>query len=133
MAHQNVINAVQARIGATFNGAAVYGMNEEGEVPADGSAFIQIQYPASNQERLGLSDRQYREEGGILFSVNVERGAGQNAGVLLASQVANLFRDQTFDGVHTLVPDSAFFDDSNDVGKYFRLIVVAPYWYQYAG
>jgi hypothetical protein len=133
MAHPDVIEAVKDRIGSPFNGAAVLGMNEVGEVPADGSAFIQIQYPASNSERLAVGDRQYREEGGVRFVINVERGAGQDTGILLASQIADLFRDATFDGVHCLVPVSPFMDDSSDSGKYFTLALVVPYWFQFTG
>jgi hypothetical protein len=82
---------------------------------------------------LAVGDRQYREEGGVRFVINVERGAGQDTGILLASQIADLFRDATFDGVHCLVPVSPFMDDSSDSGKYFTLALVVPYWFQFTG
>lgn len=134
MAHPDVVEAIKARIGTPFNGADVIGMNLEGEVPAMGGAFIQIQYPVgTGPRRLGIGDRKYIEEGAARFVVNVERGAGQDIGIELAHQVSGLFRDQTFDGVHCLVPTEPFMDDASDQGKYFTISVVVPYWFQFTG
>lgn len=134
MAHPDVVAAFKARIGASFGGAEVIGMNQVGEVPAMGGAFIQLQFPVSESpRRIGLGDRKYLEDSVARFVVNVESGSGQDAGILLAHQIADLYRDTTFDGVTTRVPTEPFTDNESDQGKYFTISVVVPYRYEFAG
>ena len=132
MARLAVVNAVKARLGATWNGLPVIAPNDAmSETPADGSAFIALEFPVSNTERLPVNQRRYQEEGGFRIVINGERGAGVDDILTLADQVAALFCDQSFDGVRTQAPTSPRIDDGNDEGNYFRVVVAVPYTFQF--
>lgn len=129
MAHPNVVAAVQGRLGTSFNGVTVIEMNYQGETPSGGEPFIMVQFPVSNTERVGVSDRSYREEGGFRLVINTSRGVGLAECQALAAALADHFRDQEFNGVKCRTPSSPFFDDSNDNGSYFTATMVVPYDY----
>ena len=141
MASKPVVDAVEARIGATWSDGAgnslpVFGVNQQGTPPADGSSYIVIQYPVSNadQSTIGaLGANVFREEGAFRIVVNAMRGAGTAQGLGWADQLAALFRGKEFGGVVTLAPSPPAIDDSNDLGSYFALSVVVPYNYDLLG
>jgi hypothetical protein len=54
MASKAVEDAVDAYLAANWTHAGVcpiFVENEQGEIPADGSAFLKLQYPVANVER----------------------------------------------------------------------------------
>lgn len=130
MASRTVEDAVDAYLAANWTHIAdcpIYVENEQGEIPADGSAFLKLQYPVANVSRFVVSDRGYLEEGGFRILIHVQRGAGTDTIRQYGSELAAMFRDQTFDGVECLVPTEPFTDDQNDEGLYFVGSVVVPY------
>jgi hypothetical protein len=134
MAHKDVVDAVHARVGTAWSGLPVLRLNDNSvQRPSDGSAFIQVQFPASRTERLPINERLYREVGGFRFVISGKSGNGLSDVLTWAEGLAALFRDQEFDGVRCQVPGSPFLDDSNDDGLYFVCSLVVPYEFQFRG
>lgn len=132
MASKAVVDAVSARLAANWTATPVIPLNEQGEVPVDGSAFLTVQYPIAQETHVGMSSigfRTFREEGAMRFVLSVPRGAGVTQALTWAEQIRNLFRAAQFGGVSCLAPAPAFFDDSNDRGAYFVLSIVLEYYY----
>lgn len=133
MAQKAVVDAVAARLAASWTRCPVYGVNEgRGETPADGSPFLVPQFPVASVERLPVSQRFYRETGGIRFVLHTQAGAGTEPALTWAGELAALFRDQTFAGVITQAPSSPFIDNSNDRAGYFVTTIVVPYTFNFS-
>jgi hypothetical protein len=132
MAKKQVIDAVEARLGAVWDGLPVFGANAEGEPPSDGTPFLMVQYPVSETRRLPVTTFAYWEEGGIRIVLNEARGVGLAKTTERCEALAELFRDQTFDGVVCRVPSSPFIDDDNEDGNYFQTSIVVPYTYAFS-
>ncbi|QDM32094.1 hypothetical protein FNL55_12680 [Tardiphaga sp. vice352] len=133
MAKKQVIDAVEARLGAIWDGLPVFGPNSEGEPPSDGTPFLMVQYPISNARRVTVNARIYREEGGFRIVLNEARGFGLEKTTQRCEALANLFSDQSFDGVVCQVPSSPFIDDDNEDGNYFQTSIVVPYTFNFTG
>lgn len=133
MARKAVVDAVEARLAALWTACPVIGMNTDvGEPPADASDFLAVQYPVASEERLTVNQGLYRETGGIRFVLYTQRGFGTAAALTRSEALAALFRDQTFGGIITQVPSSAFLDDSNDNANYLVTSFVVPFTHSYA-
>lgn len=133
MARQAVVNAVEARLGTSWTLLPVVGMVRKAERFDESASFLSVQYPVANTTRIGVGERLYREEGGIRLVLQMNRGEDPARMMQWADQLADLFRDQTFDGVRCLQPTSPFIDDSNDEGNFYSLSIVVPYTFEYRG
>jgi hypothetical protein len=144
MASSDVMAAVDARIAtywavtdpATSAAVPYYGLNEEGETPASGGAFLAVQYPVANAEQKSIGSpgaQVFREEGGIRFVLSIPRGQGTSWWMQQLEALLAHFRAQKFSGVNTWAPTSPVLDDSNDQGAYWRLTAVAPYYFDTLG
>jgi hypothetical protein len=133
MPRKAVVDAVEARLGATWSGLPVWGANNQGEPPGDGSEFVMVQYPVAETRRMSLGTRRYREEGAIRFVIHAQRGFGAGRALTLADDIAELFRDVTFDGVETRRPSSMPIGNDNDRGNYFVASVTVPYAFDFTG
>lgn len=128
MASLAVYTAVKERLGSSWNELAVrYPNDGQGETPADGSAYIAVQFPVANTDRMAVNQRLYREEGGIRLVVHAERGDGLDQVLGWTGALAALFSDQAFGGIKTQAAGSPFIDDDNELGNYFKAAVVIPY------
>jgi hypothetical protein len=132
MAKKHVIDAVDARLGAIWDGLPVFGPNAEGETPSDGTPFLMVQYPASDTRRVTVNSRVYREEGGFRIVLNEARGFGLAKTTERCEALATLFRDVSFGGVVCQVPSSPFIDDDNEDGNYFQVSIVVPYTFNFS-
>lgn len=130
MASKAVVDAVEARIGATWSGIPVRGLNLGSDTPDDASAFIVVEYPVASAEQMTLG-RVYREEGAFRIVINAERGQGTSQALTWADQLATLFRSQDFGGVKTWVPSPPTLDESNDRGSYFQISFSVPFTYDF--
>ena len=136
MASKAVVDAVEARLGPSWTAAdgsvlPVFGINTSGDTPSDGTPFIATQYPVANGEQITIGTpgtQVWREEGAIRFVLNIARGAGVAQGLQWADELATLFRGKQFGGVSTWAPTSPVLDNSNDVGNYWTLSFVCPYY-----
>lgn len=132
MASKVVEDAVDAYLAAHWSSCPIFTDNQQGSVPDDGSAFVIVQFPVANVDRMSPSSRLYREEGGFRIVINVERGAGTSKIRDYGSQLAAIFRDVTISNVvNCLVPTEVFTDDQSDKGLYFTGTVVVPYNYTF--
>lgn len=132
MASKAVMDAVSARLTADWTNCPVDDPNTVGGTPADGSAFLTVQYPVANEEHIGLGSigaRTYREEGGIRFVLSVPRGAGLSLAMTWADQLRSMFRAAQFGGVTCQAAAPPALDDSNDNGNYFLLRMVVLYYF----
>lgn len=132
MASKLVVDAVEARLTANWTNCPVRGANASGDVPADGSAFLTVQYPVANEEHITLGpvgQRTFRETGGIRFVLSLPAGQGTSFGLGWADQLRALFRAQQFGGVSCLAASPAFIADANEDGVYFKLSVVVDYYF----
>jgi hypothetical protein len=142
MASKAVVDAVESRLGATWTVVStidatstdipVIGVNTLGTPPADGSSFIEVQYPVANEIHVGMAavgNRTFRESGAFRLILSIPRGQGIAQGLDWADQLRVLFRAKQFSGVSCLAPNPAFIDNSNDTGNYFVLSIVVPYYF----
>jgi hypothetical protein len=134
MASVAVMAAVEARVATYWSGAYV-SLNVTGDAPADGTAFLTIQFPLANAEQISVGApgaNIYREEGGIRFVYAIPRGQGVTYHQGLLEALLAYFRGAKFSSggvnVKTWAPTSPVFDDSNDNGKYWLLTAAVPYY-----
>lgn len=125
MAHKEVEIAVEARLRAG-SALPVFVENVVAEPPADGSAFLILQFPFASVERWPVNQRVYRETGGFRLVLHVPSGTGTDTIRDLGEQLAALFCDQTFGGVRCRVPGAPFVDDSPE-GALIWASIVCPY------
>lgn len=136
MADKSVIDAVNARLASLWTSCPVRGLNLEGDTPADGSAFLAVEYPIASSSQISIGSpgsNVYREIGAIRFVINVQRGDGLDGGSQMAKDLAALFRGKQFSGVNTWAPSSPVLDDRNDIGNYWKLTFAVPYYFDLIG
>lgn len=136
MAKIEVVQAVEQRLEALWTHTPVFDENVQGSTPADGSAFLQVQFPYSTTERITFGApgaNVYREEGAFRLLVQVERGTGGNQGRTWAAALEAMFLGKHFGGVETFAPQTASSDDSNEDGQFWTLSVAVPYRYDFLG
>lgn len=135
MAQSAVVAAFRARLAAEWSLCAVQGdVNIGGEVPQ--TPFLEVQFPVSTaaQKSVGAPGANiWREEGGCLLTLHVERNSGADAWLPWVDQLASLFRGKRFDGVQTYAPNSAIYNDENENGQTFKLRVAVPYKFDLIG
>lgn len=136
MASSAVIAAIETRVATYWTATPYYGLNTMGDPPADGSAFLTIQYPVANASQISVGSpgaEVFREEGGVRFVLSIPRGAGVAYWQGLLEALLQHFRAAKFSGVNTWAPTSPVFDNSNDNGNYWLLSAVAPYYFDALG
>lgn len=140
MIMKNAIDAIVSRLkdGWTHGSECPINddLNDGSDAPADGSAFVSMDYPVSNaaQKSIGApGENVFREEGVARVLIHVPAGSGIATPLQWADEVVALFRAKTFDGVQTFAPNVATMDASNDVGSYFVVAVAIPYQFDTLG
>lgn len=133
MAHKLAEEAVEARLRAAWLHCDVFTENMESIVPADGSPFLMLQFPASSSRRVATGQRHYWEDGAFRIVMAVEANSGVTRIREWGEELRSLFLDQKFSGVVTKVPSDPFTDDRSDRGPYFIGAMVVPFTYQFTG
>jgi hypothetical protein len=138
MASMLVMNAVEAQLAANWpNAPAIILPNKASLVPADGSAFLTLEYPIANEEQISVGSpgaNVFRETGAFRLTLSVPIGAGRidkNTGQDVVGWMDALraaFRGQTFSGVKTWAPSSVATNDKSDDGAYYELSFAVPYY-----
>lgn len=135
MAHSQVVAAFRARLASEWNNCPVQGdVNIGAGVPE--TPFIEVQFPVSTstQKSVGAPGANFwREEGGCLLTLHVERQSGADAWLPWVDDLASIFRGKSFDGVQTYAPTSAIYSDENEDGQTFKLRVAIPYDFDLIG
>jgi len=137
MASIAVINAVAARLAAEWHACPVVDSDRPDTPPPDGSAFLAVEYPlpgSGRQMSIGApGNNVWRETGGIRFLISVPQQDGKIPGIVLADQLAALFRGRNFDGVQTDAPGPPVVDRSRTSGNYIVVAFVVPYQFDLIG
>jgi hypothetical protein len=136
MAAKAVVDAVEARLGATWTSTdgsviPVFGINTGGETPSDGSPFLRVQYPAADENQITVGTpgtHVFREDGRIELVLSIARGLGVAQGMAWADELRTLFRGRKFSGINTWGVTSPVLDSSNDAGNYWTLTFGASYY-----
>lgn len=131
MASGAVHAAVMARL-ASFTTAPVYEPNTRAEAPADGSAFVLLQYPVADETPISVGapgQNVYREEGAIRFAVHVPRDAGLTLANSLCGELRALFRNARFGGVQCFNATPPILNDDNDDGAWCVVSCSVAYEY----
>lgn len=131
MPSKAVVDAITTYLNEAWTATSIIDPDSVNETPADGSAFIAVQFPVARNSRPVIDRAFYREEGGFRIVINAERGAGAGQALTWADQLAALFRDKKFGGVSCQVPSSPFIDDRNESGMYFKAAIVVPYTFNF--
>lgn len=135
MAHSQIVAAFRARLADNWTNCPVLtDTNVTDDLPS--MPFLQLMFPVSNawQASVGApSNNVWREEGGALLILNVERNSGADAWLPWIDELAQLFRGKNFDGVQTYAPTSAYYDDDNEEGQAFQLRLAVPFDFDLVG
>lgn len=132
MASLAVQEKVEALIGNPWNGITVITPNTSGEVPADASRFLTIQYPLSDSEQVGLAsvgNRNYREEGVIRLVLSVKKGEGNREALTLCETLRTLFRGYASGDFRCWEASPPVENNDNEDGNYYVLSVAIPYYF----
>jgi hypothetical protein len=128
MAKKAVTEAVAARLAANWTTTAILQLNVDMEPPADGSPWVRLQFPVSNDIQTVLG-RGYRATGAFRIVVATGIAEGISDSMTYCEQIATIFRNQRFDGVECLTPTIG---EGIDDGNYFIATVIVPFRYEYA-
>jgi hypothetical protein len=128
MAKKAITDAAAARLAANWNTTPILKLNEDMGTPADGSPWIRLQFPVSNDIQTVLG-RGYRATGAFRIVVATGIGEGISDSMNWCEQIATIFRNQKFDGVECLTPTIG---EGIDDGNYFIATVIVPFRYEYA-
>ncbi|MFC3693125.1 DUF4128 domain-containing protein [Chenggangzhangella methanolivorans] len=129
-----VAEAIETRLAAI--GLPVVGQNVQDGAPADGSAFLLVQYPVTNAEPISVGapgENLYRDEGGARVVISVPSGSGRDQALDWSDEIIALFRGHTDGHLEFLAPAGGPIDDRNDNGAYFQLTVALPYRFDQFG
>lgn len=131
MARKAVIDAVMAHLSANFDALPIREQNSDADAPFGGESFVTVQFPVARNSRMTHS-RTFREWGGIRIVIVVPRGSGVSHAVVLAEEIATLFREVSIGpGLHMRTPESPILDDDNEDGAYYGVAVSIPYDFFY--
>jgi hypothetical protein len=129
MAKKAVTDAVVAKLAAEFTLGTVLDRNIDLQTPDDGSAFVRVEFPVSQNSQAALHTR-YRETGAFRVVVATEIGAGITKSQTWCEAIEAIFRNQKFSDVYCMAPSIR---DGIDEGVYFVAAVIVPYRYEYSG
>lgn len=135
MASKEVVDAVKNRLSGWTDLPVVH-PNETDEPPIDGSPYVRVEYPVSRSEQASIGSpgsNFYREEGAFRLVIYSARGIDVDAALVIAGDLAALFRGKFFDGVHTFAPSPPATNDGSENGNYYVLAVAVPYQFDILG
>jgi len=136
MASAAVVTAVETRLAANWATCPIRTINEDATPPADGGAFLVVQYPVANEEQMSIGSpgaNVWREEGAFRIVIHGERGQGKDTYLGWADTLRALFRGKTFDGVQCFEASPATEDQTNEDGNYYKLSFAVAYDYDLIG
>lgn len=126
-----VYNAFRSRLAANLPaGLKIIEVNGEAETPADGSSFVTLQFPVTNERNASVGapgNNRWRVEGVARIVISVPRGRGLGQMLTYADALAAAFRGKTFSDIETYEVDGPIFDDGSDDGNYFVASLVIVY------
>lgn len=134
MAATAVYEAVKVRQMAGWTTLPVDYPNETFTPPADGAAFVQVDFPVADSEQISIGApgaNVFRDIGAIRFIVNVPKGSGLALAMRYAGEIADLFRGKDFSGVLTFAPTPPVYLGVD--GVYAAVSTSIPYQFDHQG
>lgn len=135
-----VMSAIGGLIAANWTHTPIIEPNMAGNLPADGSAFLTVQYPVASEEMLTLGApgaNFWRESGGARVVLSIPSGKGVNqVGAPWMDRLDALraaLRGKNTNGVITWEPSPVTFDDRSDDGAYFELTFAIEFQFDVIG
>ena len=144
MASKAVSDAIEARIGSTWTGAdgivlRVLALNSNADArPADGSPFIEVTYPVSNEQWLTIGSpgsNTFKEEGAFRVILNESRAVGLARASTWIDELRTLYRGVSLlsGALQCFEAPPAAINDANDLGNYYQFSFAVPYRYFFQG
>lgn len=132
MASAAVTSAFLARLAANWTATPVAPINGSADAAKDGSAFLTVEFPVSNEDQISLGAagaNTFRETGACRFVLSIPIGDADGFPVWLAKidALRTVFRGQFFDGITTWAASPPATNDASDDGAYFNLSFAVPY------
>jgi len=134
MASQPVKDAVAAFLAANWTTLPVVGINNQDVTPADGSAWLQVQYPVGKEDFIGMAavgSRTFREEGAVRFVIAVPRAVGDGQAGAWIETLRDLFRAATINHNGTIVifREAQTATTGDPVDNYWTLSFAVAYYF----
>ena len=127
-----VADLFEARLAANWTETVIVAYDTVADTP-DADAFVVQQFPVALGIR-PLLGRRFLEEGVYRLVLNVNRGIGQEQGLIWSDGLRAIFNNVKFSGqLETLTPDGPIVDDNNEEGDWISYSLIVPYRYQYNG
>jgi hypothetical protein len=128
MAKKALADAVVAKLAAEITSATILNLNEDMEEPEDGTPWVRVDFPVSQNDRAALR-RRYRETGSFRVVVATEIASGMGQSRTLCEEIEAIFRAKRFGDVETGAPSIR---DGIDQGNYLLAAVIVPYRFEYS-
>ena len=131
-----VATAVESRLATLWDRCEVRGLNADTSTPAEGGAFLVVQYPVVSSAQITFGtpgSNVWRDEGAFRLALYIRRGDGTDVGLQWIDELSALFRGKFFDGVRTFAPSPSVIDDRNDEDGYFLLATAVPFEHDFFG
>lgn len=126
-----VADAVNQRLADNWTATIVVAFDTLREPPPGVEAFLVVQYPVADEERLVLSGH-YWEVGAFRLVLNVVSGVGLEQGLAWSDDLKTLFRYVDFDGVETRQASGPIIVDNIDDGNWISYSTVIEYRFQFS-
>lgn len=132
MAGAAVVTAVSARLAANWAATAIVDADETDSGPADGSAYVTIEYPVSQENQITIGapgNNVFRETGAFRIVLNSQSGQSAAQALAWIDQLRAIFRGKQFSGVTTFAPSPGIINNSNYQAGRFVISCAVPYQY----
>jgi hypothetical protein len=122
---------------ANWQHTPIRGLNpEDGQVPADGSAFLEIQFPIGTEQQMSIGapgENIWRETGAVRFVLALPVGTGLGLWLFRIDNFRAVFRGQDFNGVRTYDVSPAIVRPEADDWSYTIVSFAVAYEYDATG
>lgn len=132
MASQAVIDAVAARLAASWTTTPMVVDDTTGQGTPDGAPYVTVEYPVAreNQITIGAPGANVFRESGVIRLVLVSMtGGGLGQPISTMDALRALFRGKQFAGVTTYAPSPPAVDPTNYQGGRFKITSAVPYYF----
>ncbi len=126
-----VADLFQTYLAANWTETVIVDYDTVADTP-DVDAFLVQQYPVVLGTHPVLG-RKFWEEGTYRLVLNVNRGIGQEQGLMWMDTLHALFNNIKFTtgSLETFTPDGSVIGDQNEEGDWIAYSLIVPYRYQY--
>ena len=139
MASLAVMTAVKTLLDANWPQTPVVYPNEQSSVPADGSAFLVVEYPVATEDQAAIGPvgvRLYREVGAVVLTLCAPTGLGINPAAspyaAWLDALRTVFRGISAPPLQTLAVDPIHFDEASERGAYCEMSISIAYYADFA-